>query len=188
MTNTSVHELSAQEVHARRAGTSGSNLTKPGRSAVPNLAPLKVSSLTSAPQVKDIGPADTGSINTYGRERPEHPAVYRVAGMLKWDGRIVGVSADDGYFTAELTPFGGGQSVLADFVSSVLQDESDPHEGDLIYVTVRTIARPGGLSTQTAAVRLRRLGRWTQEEISSIDERASARLALFSKRAEPVDF
>jgi hypothetical protein len=93
----------------------------------------------------------------------------RITGMQKWDGRILEV--DEEYFSAELVPYEEvGEAVIADFPRELLPDEP-VYAGDVIYVTVRTIADRGG-PRRTSAVRLRRLGTWTEAEIAE-----NARLA-----------
>lgn len=86
----------------------------------------------------------------------------RITGMEKWDGRILEV--DEEFFSAELTPFEGGEQVIADFPRDLLPDD-DINAGDVIYVTARTVAFRGGPS-RTSSVRLRRLGTWTESEIA----------------------
>jgi len=93
----------------------------------------------------------------------------RITGMQKWDGRILEV--DEEYFSAELVPYEEvGEAVIADFPRDLLPDEP-VYAGDVIYVTVRTVADRGG-PRRTSAVRLRRLGTWTEAEITE-----NARLA-----------
>lgn len=86
----------------------------------------------------------------------------RATGMQKWEGRILEVDTE--YFSADLAPFEGGEQVIADFPRELLPDE-EINAGDVIYVTVRTIAARGG-PTRTSAVRLRRLGTWTEAEVA----------------------
>jgi hypothetical protein len=93
----------------------------------------------------------------------------RITGMQKWDGRILEV--DEEYFSAELVSYEEvGEAVIADFPRELLPDEP-VFAGDVIYVTVRTVADRGG-PRRTSAVRLRRLGTWTEAEIA-----VNARLA-----------
>ncbi|TDD62006.1 hypothetical protein E1263_05155 [Kribbella antibiotica] len=101
-----------------------------------------------------------------------------VTGMEKWEGRVI--SVEDGLFTAELTPLDdtGGPVVHADFNMSKIAPET-VEAGDVVYVTVRTVRQRGGLTTTTSAIRLRRLGVWTSEELDGIRARAA-------KRAESV--
>jgi hypothetical protein len=104
-----------------------------------------------------------------------------VSGMQKWQGRILEV--DEEYFSAELVPFEGGAAVIADFARDLLSDEDDLQAGDVIYVTVRTVG-PRGRRTRTSAVRLRRLGRWTEAEIADQSRRAKERLSELSPYLE----
>lgn len=109
-------------------------------------------------------------------------AVY-VSGMEKWEGRILEV--DDDFVTVELVPLGGdeGEMVVADFQADLLSNENDVQPGDVVYVTVRTVAgTKGGPPSRTSAMRLRRLGKWTQSEISAHQERARERMAKMASR------
>ncbi|MGE2836274.1 hypothetical protein [Mycobacterium sp. SMC-4] len=103
----------------------------------------------------------------------ESPAMP-VAGMEKWEGRVLEV--DDEYFTAELIPFGDGAVVIADFSWDLLPEEDQVGPGDIVYVTVRTVADIGG-PTRTSAVRTRRMGTWTESEITEQAMRAKERLS-----------
>ena len=106
------------------------------------------------------------------RER-DVPSI-RVAGMEKWEGRVLEV--DDEYFTVELVPFGLGAEVVADFSTDLLSEDDEIQAGDVVYVTVRTVSGVGG-PTRTSAVRLRRLGIWTEENVADRSKRAKKRLA-----------
>jgi ribosomal protein S1 len=91
--------------------------------------------------------------------------------MDKWEGTVTDV--DDEFFTVRLVPHGDGTEVIADFPCDLIADD-DLRIGDVVYVTVRTIQSIGG-PKRTSAVRLRRLGRWTQAEIEAQKARAKAR-------------
>jgi hypothetical protein len=98
---------------------------------------------------------------------------FRVSGLARWTGRVIEV--DDDLFTAELGPNAGedGPVVVADFSRSQVADELV--EGDVIYVTVRTVRGLGGQPNRTSSVRLRRLGNWTPDDIEGFRERAKER-------------
>jgi hypothetical protein len=112
-------------------------------------------------------------------DMPGFPQTYRVSGMQKWDGRIVEI--EDGFFTAELSVNGTGPTVLADFDVSQLGPDADLVVGDVVYVTVRTVAGVSGYPSRTSAIRLRRLGNWTEEEIRQQADRASEKLHAFEQ-------
>ncbi|MCV7154351.1 hypothetical protein [Mycolicibacterium pyrenivorans] len=98
----------------------------------------------------------------------------RVTGMEKWEGRVLEV--DDEFFSAELVPLEGGPVVIADFGVDSLAEGDDVHPGDVVYVTVRTVRAAGGPS-RTSAIRLRRLGKWTEEEVADQKRRAREQFA-----------
>lgn len=101
-----------------------------------------------------------------------------ITGMDKWEGTVIEV--DDEFFTAQLTPDGDGTEVIADFPRDVIADD-DLRIGDVVYVTVRTVQGIGG-PKRTSAVRLRRLGRWTEAEINTQKARAKARLSKLESK------
>lgn len=95
-----------------------------------------------------------------------------IRGLQKWQGRIVDVR--DGLFTAELTSLDsidGATTFYADFELALL-DDAAVEAGDVVYVTARIVdtGRRGNPS-KTVSVRLRRLGKWTEEDITSIQAR-----------------
>lgn len=96
----------------------------------------------------------------------------RVAGMESWTGYVTAV--DDDLFSAELVPGQSGPRVVGDFPLELLGTDDALAVGDVVYVTVRTVLGPGGAPMRTQAIRRRRLGRWSQEEISSHAARAQA--------------
>ncbi|MEU4193153.1 hypothetical protein AB0E69_14735 [Kribbella sp. NPDC026611] len=100
--------------------------------------------------------------------------------MQKWEGRVISVEGE--YFTAELTPLGdtGGPVVHADFNISKVAPET-VEAGDVVYVTVRTVKPARGLTDTTSAIRLRRLGVWTEDELENIQQRARDRARSVAK-------
>jgi hypothetical protein len=125
--------------------------------------------------VKDISNPKREALSRAGHVlRPVLPN-FRVSGMQKWEGRITEVN--DATLTAELTPLlDEGVTVTGDIDLDLLSPEEDVQPGDVVYVTVRTVIGPSGHRTRTSSVRLRRLGRWTEEEISRVRSRARERL------------
>ncbi|GLI26426.1 hypothetical protein ARHIZOSPH14_06680 [Agromyces rhizosphaerae] len=99
------------------------------------------------------------------------PTEYRVAGLQSWTAIVV--DTEDDVVTVELRSDDQDiEPVMADFLQSQIGDEVVP--GDVLYVTVRTVGRARGLPSRTSSVRLRRLGRWTEAEVRSQQERADA--------------
>lgn len=147
-------------------------------------APTQEEGLTTSPQKS----SSAAIINTRRRamseagkpERPSSPAV-RVQGMRKWHGRVV--DREDEFFTAELVPDHPGPTVLADFEVGQL-GEPDVSVGDVVYFTVRMVLSPSGYPTRTSAIRLRRLGLWTQEQVDRIQAEAAADFEDFSQFVE----
>ena len=122
--------------------------------------------------------AIVGRVKAERMNLPEVPTI-RVAGMEKWEGRVLEVNDD--YFTAELIPFDDGAEVIADFSTELLSEDDDIQPGDVVYVTVRTVAGIRG-PNRTSAVRMRRLGRWTEAEVAGQRKRARRRLAKLASR------
>ncbi len=119
----------------------------------------------------DVAQAERSGRAAAWSERLEVPA-GSITGMEKWNGRIVELA--EGYFTADLKPATAGPRVLADFELSLLGPDADAAAtGDVVYVTVRTVRTPAGLPHRTAAVRLRRMGQWSAEEVAAIEARAT---------------
>ncbi|MGB3763763.1 MAG: hypothetical protein WA966_11110 [Ornithinimicrobium sp.] len=106
------------------------------------------------------------------------PQTYRVSGLERWEGYVVEVDGET--LTAELTPEHDGPVVLADFEVAKLGSEPDLAVGDVVYVTVRSVAGRSGYPTTTSAIRLRRLGRWSDEEVDDLERRADERAALYA--------
>lgn len=104
-------------------------------------------------------------------KRPFTPETIRVSGLESWTGRVLDL--DEDLFTAELVPASGGPSVYADFDRAQLGPERDLSVGDVVYVTVRMVKGPGGYPNRTSAIRLRRLGNWTSEEVGAQQETAA---------------
>lgn len=105
------------------------------------------------------------------RSNPPTGPSAGITGMDKWEGTVTEV--DDEFFTVHLSPHNDGTAITADFPRDLISDD-DLRIGDVVYVTVRTIQSIGG-PKRTSAVRLRRLGRWTEAEIDSQKARAKLR-------------
>lgn len=119
----------------------------------------------------DVAQAERSGRAAAYSERLQVPA-GSITGMEKWHGRIVEVS--EGYFTADLRPASAGPRVLADFELSLLGPDAEVADtGDVVYVTVRTVRGAAGSLHRTAAVRLRRMGQWSAEEVAEIEARAT---------------
>lgn len=116
-------------------------------------------------------------------DRPEVPTAFRVRDLDRWQGRIVQIEGD--VFTAELVPEGDGPAILADFDIDKLGPDADAAVGDLVYVTSRSVVTGRlGYETTTSAIRLRRLGKWTTEDIDSVWRRADERVQSFAQWVE----
>lgn len=103
------------------------------------------------------------------------PTTFRVSDLSTWTGRVVDV--DEEMFTAELIPGERtpGGTVLADFNRALVVDEDETLQiGDVIYVTSRMVRAPHGGRSETSSVRLRRLGKWTAEDVALLTARADS--------------
>ncbi len=131
-----------------------------------------VPKLTTLRQAQpDVAQAERSGRAAAWSQRLEVP-VGSITGMEKWNGRIVELA--EGYFTADLKPATAGPRVFADFELPLLGPDADTAAtGDVVYVTVRTVRTPAGLPHRTAAVRLRRMGQWSAEEVAAIEARAT---------------
>lgn len=99
-------------------------------------------------------------------------AAPRITGMRKWQGYIHAVSEDGSEFTAELIPLDNdGPSVVAEFdMERVAEaDREDMLPGASFYFAARTVDGPTGRAL-TSSIRVRRLGRWTAEDVAGIAE------------------
>jgi hypothetical protein len=118
------------------------------------------------------------------RSRPDE----LVTGLKKWTGVIQQVEA--GLFTAELLPLDHeGPSLLADFDLNLLApDDTAVGIGDVIYLTTRYVQaydrRGRGYQTATTQVRLRRLGQWSEKELTEIERQAQRDAAELAEYAE----
>lgn len=73
-----------------------------------------------------------------------------------------------------------GTTLLADFdVELLAPDDEVVQAGDIVYLTVRTVSERGSYKTKTSALRLRRVGKWSDEELALARERARRRLESF---------
>lgn len=143
-----------------------------GGSSLRNLTALKQESKVSDTGVSEEPASEARRIATQKllqAYRPAAPETFRISGLNRWTGRIVHVEED--MFTAELTPAEHGPTVLGDFSAQNLAPDT-PVVGDLVYVTARLVVGPWGFTSTTAGVRLRRLGRWSQAEVDSVESRA----------------
>lgn len=117
--------------------------------------------------------------------RPSGPRDVRVAGLHTWTGRVVDI--DDDLFTAELTPGHQtpGSKVFADFERDlVVTEREELRIGDVVYVTVRRVRTPHGLTNETSSVRLRRIGKWSSADVEDHARRAETMFKKFSSYVE----
>jgi hypothetical protein len=106
-----------------------------------------------------------------------HPV--KADGLQKWEGRVLQVSDD--VFTAELEPLQqSGPTIVAEFEIGLIDvdNEETLSPGDVFYLTVRTVWHRG-FPTRTSALRLRRLGHWSEAELREVGSRAKRRLEAF---------
>lgn len=104
---------------------------------------------------------------TFNGPSPE-VGTFRIVGLRKWDGRVIEVDAP--YFTAELVPTDGtSPTVIAEFDLDQLSpsDAEQVAPGTLFYLTVRTVSDRGHRE-RTSSVRLRRLGKWTDQDTATV--------------------
>ncbi|WP_155765494.1 hypothetical protein [Mycobacterium colombiense] len=107
----------------------------------------------------------------------------RVKGMRKWEGRVLDVDKES--FSVELTSLDRDDpQVIADFAKEdLLPEDSDLEAGDVVYVTSRTVWGPIGPS-RTSTIRLRRLGKWTEDDIADQAHRAKERKLRLASHIE----
>ncbi len=119
---------------------------------------------SSRPRVHDIAHARRRAVNLAARGTAE-PPLDRVVGLQKWLGRVVSIA--DEAVELELDADAEGPSLIADFPLELFGEEA-PLPGDVAYLTVRTVRGWRGQPSRTVSVRLRRLGRWTEQEVAEI--------------------
>lgn len=141
----------------------------------PGAGYLAHSSALSAPATN----ADTGSSGPIQHDLPTarraaaklaakglaEPPLDRVVGRQKWLATVAAVYDD--IVELELESDDGGPGLVADFPLELFA-EDEPMPGDVAYVTVRTVKGWRGQPSRTVSARLRRVGRWTQEELGEI--------------------
>ena len=133
---------------------------------------------------QDTPPSRTSPTQATPARRPGE----LVTGLKKWVGVIQEI--EDGFFTAELSPLDHeGPDLLADFdVNLLAPDDEFVTVGDVVYLTTRYVHDYGnggrGYNTSTTQIRLRRLGVWSQEELSQIEDQAGRDAAELEKYAE----
>lgn len=118
----------------------------------------------------------------------QKPASELVTDLKKWTGVIQEI--DDCLFTAELSPLDHeGPVLLADFqLKALAPDDTNVGIGDIVYLTTRYVSghdgRGRGYNTVTTQIRLRRMGRWSQDELRHIEDQAKRDAAEFDRYAE----
>ncbi|RST19352.1 hypothetical protein E2C00_08535 [Streptomyces sp. WAC05374] len=139
------------------------------------------SEAVAARQATDYTSAASGSTSTVSQAHQVGASApplsgTRVTGTDKWEGLILEV--DDELMTAELSPLGRpGPSLLADFETGLLGDDAAiATPGDVFYLTVRTVRDARGYPYKTEHLRLRRLGVWTDDDVTRIAAQATTRL------------
>jgi hypothetical protein len=96
------------------------------------------------------------------------PRGTRVRSVVKWEGRVLSVDREDEVFTAELQPLlNTDANIEAEFLfTSVADDDLERlRPGSILYVTVRSTRDRNRQPRTETTVRVRQLGRWSQEEI-----------------------
>jgi hypothetical protein len=106
----------------------------------------------------------------------EPTGLCRVTGLDKWEGKIIEIDGE--IFTAELFPVDReGMPITASFKLELLgSDAVAVVPGDVFYLSVRTVKAPGMRPELTENLRLRRMGRFTPEEVRAVYEKADALL------------
>lgn len=181
---TNIITYSQEEFHPTRIDslTQNSTVARVPSSTDTSLAsPLVETSPASDPQ-----PTDIQDLLRRTSVRPDiiSSKTPKVTGIQKWEGRILEVDGD--VFTAELTPMDeNAPTIVGDFEVALLDNDPDEEvvAGDTFYLTVRTV-RDRGAPTRTSSLRRRRLGRWSEEELSNVRARARKRLESFKDYAD----
>ncbi len=104
-----------------------------------------------------------------------------ILGLEKWQARVVEVT--DSVFTAEMEDE-HGPPLLVDFPLDLLGPDRALVPGDAVYVTVRTVRDRFDYPARTTAVRLRRLGNWSEQELDRIRSSAQSRAARLAALAD----
>jgi hypothetical protein len=130
---------------------------------------------TLSPGVAAVRDTESSSTAQWWRRQGKDLGAEAISGMQKWEGRIL--ELDESIFSAELTPLSeAGPVVVADFELRLLLPEQNVAVGDVIYVTARLVERDKGMPpSKTVSARLRRLGKWSEDELDMIKRRAHDR-------------
>ena len=137
--------------------------------------PASGSDLTTKPGSIDLESTSSTSRTSWNQwwRRQFDRSQEAISGFHKWEGRVVDV--DDAIFTAEISSLDAGDDpapVYADFEKDLLKPDV-VEVGDIVYVTARMVDPGRGFSpSKTLSVRLRRIGNWTESEVSAIAEKA----------------
>ncbi len=133
-------------------------------------------------------PSSAPSATSPTTSADQKPASELVTDLKKWTGVIQEI--DDCLFTAELSPLDHeGPVLLADFqLKALAPDDANVDVGDIIYLTTRYVSgydgHGRGYNTVTTQMRLRRIGRWSQEELRHIEGQAKQDAEEFDRYAE----
>jgi hypothetical protein len=130
-------------------------------------------------QATTNGQAGTGRTNP-ARTPPPGPR-EQIVGLRKWAG-VIQVIEDD-LLTVELAPLDHeGPTLLADFDLDLLApDDTAAGVGDVVYLTTRIVRGRWGHKEVTSHLRLRRVGRWSREELREIHNQALDRARTFAQ-------
>jgi len=104
----------------------------------------------------------------------------------RWEGSVLSIS--DGFFEAKLTPMAEhGPAVFAELsIEDVSEDDRALLiPGAIFYIAAGHLQQPGGRIMRTSVLRFRRLGRWREDEIALLRERARKRRAALGFEDDP---
>ena len=130
---------------------------------------------TASPMIESVPATESSSTAQWWHRQRKDSDTEAISGMQKWEGRIL--ELDETIFSAELTPLSeAGPVVVADFELRLLLPEQNVAVGDVIYVTARLVERDRGMPpSKTVSARLRRMGKWREDELDIIKRRAHDR-------------
>lgn len=107
----------------------------------------------------------------------------RVVGLKKWAGQVQSVHNE--VLTVHLHPVDhDGPSLSADFdIALLAPDEAAVRQGAVVYLTTRMVQSQSGRIEAMTQLRLRRLRRWSKEELEEIMRLSRARARKFANHA-----
>lgn len=119
--------------------------------------------------------------------RPLTPLPVRLRVMERWDGVVLDLHLEEGFFTARVVPLGRREPELyVDFRFDKVDEQDRPivEVGALFYAISGYIPIGPGERIQASSLRFRRLAKWRAEDVEFMRASASKRRAALGLHDE----